>query len=61
MKCPLKHRSFFTDTCNEEDCVWWDEAEKHCYIKSLVFEHSEIAGQLRKLVDKMPHAGQFTK
>jgi len=70
MKCPLFRAANITsdfdsswsgDDCLKEECAWWDVEMGQCSINSLKSNLENIVLRLRDLVDKMPHAGQFTK
>lgn len=70
MKCPLlcigdyslelmKDNPGFD--CKKKECAWWDKTAGKCAVLQLAFELDELHYQLEGLVEKMPHAGQFTK
>ena len=47
--------------CDEEECAWWDEVNKRCAILGIMLDLDWINQGIADLVNKMPHAGQFTK
>lgn len=70
MKCPLlgldEQTRKWADKATQADCLkeeyaWWDEVTEQCCIKTLARGIVPIINDLKELVKKMPHAGQFLK
>uniref|UniRef100_A0A6H2A4X5 Uncharacterized protein n=1 Tax=viral metagenome TaxID=1070528 RepID=A0A6H2A4X5_9ZZZZ len=70
MKCPLtltgvRDREDITgwagDDCLEEECAWWCEPMGCCEVEALRRTLKHVAEELAYMVEKMPHADQFTK
>lgn len=70
MKCPLSAKiDYMTgDTlhttwseCLKEECAWWSSLHGWCDMNSIAQSLWELKNALRDILEKMPHAEQFTR
>jgi len=70
MKCPLITAGFYADpgssgmeplNCFKEECALWDVSWKRCSFLTATKALDGLVGILQDMLEKMPHAGQFTK
>ena len=70
MKCPLFGAGYIASgkvngsislDCLKEECAWWDLEGQFCIALSAGIALINIDQRLKQLVEKMPHADQFTK